>query len=455
RDYNYHSAALVLGTTGEVNQKDLDNDSYYVPGDYSGRTGIEKEYETLLRGEKGVAVLLRDAHGRIQGSYENGKYDKEVVSGHDLKLAIDIDLQSYGEKLMSGKRGAIVMIEPSTGEIRCLVSAPSFDPSLLVGRERGQNHKMLEQDPHKPLYNRAIMGTYPPGSTFKPAQGAIFLKEKVVTPQTLYSCHHGYPLLGNRPACHPHGSPINLVPALATSCNAYFCWGLRALLEDNKRFHTIQDAFENWKNNIVNLGFGYKLNVDLPGERRGYIPNSKVYDKVYAGRWNSSSIISIAIGQGEILATPLQIANLGAIIANRGYYYTPHIVKEISNYPQDSLKIKKMNTHIPKSVFDVIDEGMAMAVLGGTCRGAAIPGISVCGKTGTAENVHGKDHSAFMGYAPRENPQIAICVYVENAGFGASFGVPIAKLMMEYYLTGTISATSIDIERRMINSLIL
>lgn len=454
RDYNYHSAALVLGTTGEVNQKDLDNDPYYVPGDYSGRIGIEKEYESILRGEKGVTVLLRDAHGRIQGSYENGKYDRDVISGHDLKLALDIDLQSYGEKLMAGKRGAIVMIEPSTGEIRCLVSAPSFDPSLLVGRERGNNHKLLEQDPQKPLYNRAIMGTYPPGSTFKPAQGAVFLKEKVITPHTLYSCHHGYPLLGNRPACHPHGSPINLVPALATSCNAYFCWGLRALLEDNKRFHNIQEAFENWKDNMVNMGFGYKLNIDLPGERRGYIPNANVYDKIHAGKWNSSSIISIAIGQGEILTTPLQIANLGAIIANRGYYYTPHVVKGISNYPKDSLKIKKMDTHIPKEVFDVIDEGMAAAVLGGTCRGAAISGISVCGKTGTAENVHGKDHSAFMGYAPRENPQIAICVYVENAGFGASFGVPIAKLMMEYYLTGKISESSLDIEKRMVNSIV-
>ncbi|MDO4771028.1 penicillin-binding protein 2 [Porphyromonas sp.] len=455
RDYNYPSAALVLGTTGEVNQKDIEDDQYYTPGDYSGRTGIERSYEKILRGEKGVSVLLRDAHGRIQGSYEDGKYDKEVVSGHDLKLGLDIELQTYGEKLMQGKRGAIVMIEPQTGEIRCMVSAPSFSPTLLIGRERGANHKLLEQDPQKPLYNRAIMGTYPPGSTFKLAQGAIFLKEKVITPQTLYSCHHGYPLLGNRPACHPHGAPLSLVPAIATSCNAYFCWGLRALLEDNKRFHTIQDAFENWKNNMVNLGFGYKLNVDLPGERRGYIPNAKVYDKVHAGKWNSSSIISIAIGQGEILTTPLQIANLGAIIANKGYYYTPHMVKEITAYPKDSLKIKRMDTHIPPEVFEVIEDGMAAAVFGGTCRGAAIPNIAVCGKTGTIENAHGKDHSAFVGYAPRENPRIAICVYVENAGFGATFAVPIARLMMEYYLKGSLSEGSLEVERRMINAQVL
>ncbi len=454
RDYNYTCGALILGTVGEVNQKDIEKDPYYVPGDYSGRTGVEKSYEHLLRGEKGVSVLLRDAHGRIQGTYEEGKYDKEIISGHDLKLAIDIELQAYGEQLMKGKRGAIVMIEPATGEIRCLVSAPSFDPSLLIGRERGQNHSLLEADPQKPLYNRAIMGTYPPGSTFKPVQPAVFLKEGVITPHTLYSCHLGYPLLGNRPKCHPHGSPTSLVPALATSCNAYFCWGLRALLDDRSRYPSIQEAFEHWKGHVVDMGFGYKLNVDLPGERRGYIPNAKVYDKMLNGRWTSSSVISISIGQGEILATPLQIANFGAIVANRGHYFTPHVVKEVVGLPLDSLHIRRMESHISPDIFDIIDEGMAAAVTGGTCRGAAIPGITVCGKTGTSENVHGKDHSVFMGYAPRHDPQIAICVFVENAGFGATFAVPIARLMMERYLKETLSPDAEETERRMVSTTI-
>ena len=438
RDYNYHSAALLLGNVGEVNQNDIDSDPYYTPGDYSGRTGIELSYEKELRGDKGVSILLRDAHGRTQGRYEDGKYDKAIVSGHDLKLGIDIELQEFGEKLMQGKRGAIVMIEPRTGEIRCMVTAPYYDPSLLVGRERGTNHRMLESDPGKPFLNRAIMGTYPPGSTFKPVQGAVFLTEHAITKEQVFSCYHGYPVLGSKPACHGHPSPLSIVPALATSCNAYFCWGLRALLDDRHKYPSVQEAFEAWKDHIVKLGFGYKLNVDLPSERRGYIPNSKVYDKIYGGRWSSSTIISIAIGQGEILATPLQIANFGTIVANRGYYFRPHVVSEISDYPKDSIRTERIETGISPDIFDVIDQGMAGAVTGGTCRRAAIPGIAVCGKTGTAENPHGKDHSLFLGYAPREDPQIAICVLVENAGFGATYGVPIGKLMLEKYLLGDV-----------------
>ncbi len=452
RDYNYHAGALLLGSVGEVNQKDLAQDAYYALGDYSGRTGIEKSYEAELRGQKGVNILLRDAHGRIQGRYENGKYDKPIASGHDLKLGIDIELQAYGELLMKGKKGAIVMIEPESGEIRCLVSSPSFDPALLVGRDKGINHQMLEMDPGKPFLNRAIMGTYPPGSTFKPVQAAVLLSEGAITPEQNFSCHRGYPLLGNRPACHGHPSPLSLVPALATSCNAYFCWGLRAMLEDRKKYRTIQEAFDLWKNDIVRLGFGYKLDVDLPGEKRGYIPNAKVYDKAYNSNWNSSTIISISIGQGEILATPLQIANFGAIVANRGYYYQPHIVKEIVGLGKDSVRTHKLDSGIAAHIFDVIDKGMAAAVTGGTCRRAAIPGITVCGKTGTAENPHGKDHSVFMGYAPREAPKIAICVYVENAGFGATYAVPIGRLMMEKYLKGELCPESEGIENVMINT---
>lgn len=434
RDYNHPVAALILGSIGEVQPEDIERDPYYIPGDYSGRTGLEASYEKILRGVKGVEVLLRDSKGRIQGKYKNGELDKEVVSGHDLHLGLDIELQAYGEKLMWGKRGAIVMIEPETGLVRCMVSAPSFNPGMLVGKERGKNHNLLAKDTHKPLFNRAIMGTYPPGSTFKLAQGAVFLAENVITPNTVYSCHGGYPLLGGRPKCHPHGSPLSIVPAIATSCNAFFCWGLRAMLENKSKYGSIQNSFDIWKDHMVAMGFGYPLKVDLPGEKRGYIPNSQVYDNIFKKQWNSSSIISISIGQGEILTTPLQIANLATIIANKGHFYTPHLVERIDGLPADTLHIERRSTKMPAGIFQYLDQGMAAAVTGGTCRKAAIPGIEVCGKTGTAENAHGEDHSIFMGYAPRNAPKIAICVYVENAGFGASFAVPIARLMMEKYL---------------------
>ena len=455
RDYNYPSGALILGNVGEVNQATIDQDPYYVPSDYAGTTGIEKSYERFLRGQKGTSVLLRDAHGRIQGQYDEGKLDQELTSGHDLTLSLDILLQEYGERLMQGKRGAIVAIEPKTGEVRAMVTAPFYDPRLLVGRNRGKNYQALEADPQKPLFNRATMGTYSPGSTFKPVQSAAFLQEGAIRPETMYSCYRGYPLLGGRPACHGHPSPLDLRHALATSCNAYFCWGLRELLDNRAHYPTVQEAFEHWKGHIVGMGFGYKLGVDLPSENRGYIPNAQVYDAIYARRWTSSTIISISIGQGEILATPLQLANFAATVANRGYYYTPHLVKEIGGLPTDSIGVKLHRTDIRAEHFDVIDQGMRMAVLSGTCRRANLPNIAVCGKTGTTENVHGKDHSLFIGYAPQEDPQIAIAVLVENAGFGATFALPIARLMIDYYLhDGELSESSRMYETNMLNAVI-
>ncbi len=441
RDYNYPYAGHILGYIAEVDKKTMEKDEYYIRGDYVGKAGVENSYENFLRGEKGTEILLRDAHGRIKGKYEDGIHDKEPVSGKNLKLSIDMDLQAYGETLMQNKRGAIVMIEPSTGEVLCLVAAPNYDPSLLVGRKFQEGYKQLYKDPAKPLLNRAIQGTYPPGSTFKPAQALVYLQEGAIVPSSSFSCHGGYPVLGGRPGCHPHPSPLSLVPAIATSCNSYFCYGLRSLLDDRKKYSTVQEAFEAWKNNIVSEGYGYKLGIDLPGESRGYIPNSKVYDKVFNGRWNSSTVISIAIGQGEVTATPIQIANLGATIANRGYYYKPHVVKEIEDTLIDSIFSNRNYTKIQSKHYEVIAEGMANAVTGGTCRGINLShlGIIVCGKTGTAENPHGKDHSAFMGFAPRENPKVAISVYVENAGFGATYAVPIARLMVEIYLIGVIS----------------
>ena len=459
REYAYPNAALLLGNVGEVNTRDIEADSYYVPGDNSGRTGIEGSYEKVLRGEKGVEILLRDAHGRIKGHYEDGKYDVPAVSGKNLKLSIDIDLQAYGEKLMKNKLGGSVMIEPETGEILCMVSSPTYDPSLLVGRIRGKNYKKLQEDPLKPLFNRPLMAQYPPGSTFKPTQGLIFLQEGVITPETRFTCAHGYTYRGGKPACHGHPSPLPLVGALATSCNSFFPWGLHYMLDDRSRYPSVQQAFDVWKDYMVSMGYGYKLGVDLPGEKRGYIPNSKVYDKIYRKRWNSSTIISIAIGQGEILATPLQICNLAATVANRGYYVTPHVVKEIQDTVLETLYTKKHYTKVDPKYYTYVADGMRGAVMGtaygATCRGANLPDIEVCGKTGTAENPHGKDHSIFMGFAPYQQPKVAIAVFVENAGFGATYAVPIGRLMIEKYLRGNILPESQAIEDNIVNAVIL
>ena len=330
RQYNYNVAANVLGDIREVNARDIENDDYYRPGDYTGDLGIEKSYESWLRGIKGKEILIRDATGRIKGRYNEGADDVSPVAGNNLKLSIDIELQAYGELLMQGKVGAIVCIEPKTGEILALVSSPTYDPALLMGKERGKNYRDLVNNRLKPLYDRSIMAAYPPGSTFKPSQGLIFLQEGIITTSTVYPCHRGYVNAGLRVGCHGHGSPIPLKPALQTSCNAYFCWGFKYMMDKRSKYGSTGKAFEVWKNHMVSMGYGYKLGIDMPGESRGFIPNTAFYDKIYGeGKWVGQTIISDAIGQGEILATPLQIANLSATIANRGYYITPHVVKDI------------------------------------------------------------------------------------------------------------------------------
>lgn len=450
RKYEYDVAANILGNIREVSSADIDSDRYYRPGDYTGDLGIEKSYEKAIRGEKGVEILMKDAYGRIKGKYENGVHDVAPISGHNLTLSIDIELQKYGERLMQGKIGAIVAIEPSTGEVLALVTSPSYDPSLLVGKERGKNYSNLWLDPLKPLYDRSIQAAYPPGSTFKPTQGLILLQEGVVTESTRYPCHRGY-VNGLRVGCHSHAAPISLLPAIQTSCNAYFCWGLKNFLD--KPGTKSADQLTKWKDYLVDMGYGYKLGLDLPSERRGLIPNAEYYEKRFNGRkWSGNSVISISIGQGEVLATPLQIANLAATIANRGYFYTPHVVKEISDSAIDKRYKEKRAPKIKKEYYQMVANGMRMAVTGGTCRLANLPGLDVCGKTGTAQNPHGKDHSAFMGFAPYNNPKIAIAVYVENAGFGATFGVPIGSLMIEKYLNGEIAPGRKALEERMLNS---
>jgi penicillin-binding protein 2 len=439
REYEYPNAALVLGNIGQVNKQDIADDNYYVQGDDSGRSGVERSYETALRGQKGVEVLLRDARGRIQGKYENGKYDVAPVSGKNLALALDMDLQRFGEQLMSNKVGSIVMIEPSTGEILCLVSAPAYDPSILVGRQRGRNHAMLEADPLKPLFDRAVMGTYPPGSTFKAAMGLTLLNEGVITTETHYSCAGGYPPLGGKPKCHAHGSPLSIVPALTTSCNSFFCWGLREMLDNRRRYPTVQERLDRWRDLMRDMGFGRKLGIDLPSEKAGQIPNSRMYDRMHKGRWASSAIISIAIGQGEVLTTPLQLCNLAATIANKGFFYTPHIVRSIEGASLDQAYTQKTYSPISRDCYDIVAEGMRGAVTAGTCRGVALPYVDICGKTGTAQTPFGKDNSIFIGFAPQEQPQVAIAVLVEHGGFGATVAVPIARLMLEKYFKGEIA----------------
>ena len=454
REYAYDAAANVLGNIREVSEADIERDDYYQPGDYCGDLGIEKSFDRYLRGVKGKEILIRDARGRIRGRFEDGARDVAPVSGKDLKLSIDIKLQEYAESLMVNKIGAVVAIEPKTGEILVMVSSPTYSPKMLVGRSRGKNYRTLVNDKYKPLFDRALMGAYPPGSTFKPSQGLIFLEEGVVTLGTPFPCYHGFINGRLKVGCHGHASPIQLKPALQTSCNAYFCWGFKAMI-DNKRskYGSAANAFEVWKNHLVSLGYGYPLGIDLPAEGRGFIPNAKFYNKIYGeGHWSANTIISVSIGQGEILATPLQIANLCATVANRGWFITPHVVKEIQDTVIDEQYRTRRIPTIAGHYFEDVAEGMRMAVTGGTCRLANLPDIEVCGKTGTAQNPHGKDHSAFIGFAPYHDPQIAVCVYVENAGFGATFGVPIGSLVIEKYLKGKISPERKYIEERMLTS---
>ena len=438
RQYNYDVGAHILGDIGEVSKADIANDDYYQQGDYIGSLGVERSYEEYLRGEKGVEILLRDARGRMQGNYMDGALDKAAVPGKNIKLSIDIETQQLGERLLEGKIGSIVAIEPETGEVLCMVSSPSYDPHIMVGRNRGKSHVMLAADAWKPLLNRAIMGAYPPGSTFKTTQALTFLQEGIINTSTLYQCSHGFIFKGLKVGCHGHPAPLPLIPAIATSCNGYFCWGLYYMIGSKAKYGTVQNAMNLWRDYMVSMGFGYKLGIDLPGEKRGMIPNAAFYDKAYKSSWNALTIISIAIGQGEVTATPLQIANLGATIANRGYFITPHVVKEIENDAIDSLYSQKRFTMVEPVYYEEVVKGMRAAVQGGTCRGAALPDIEVCGKTGTAQN-RGKDHSAFMGFAPMDDPKIAVVVYVENGGWGATYGVPIGKLIIEQYLKGELS----------------
>ncbi|NLE33828.1 MAG: penicillin-binding protein 2 [Bacteroidales bacterium] len=442
RKYTRPVAAHLLGYVGEVDNKLLAKDRYYRSGDYIGVSGIEKSYEEQLRGAKGVNIFLVDVHNNIKGSYAEGRYDTVAVPGTNLWSTIDLTLQEYGERLMQNKTGSIVAIEPATGEILTLVSSPTYDPSLLVGRIRSENFQILQADTIKPLFDRALMASYPPGSTFKIMNGLIGLQEAVIRSTSLFSCSNGYHAGALTVGCHSHRSPLNLPEAVAQSCNAWFCNAFRSILE-NPEYSSVQDAFDKWREYLVAFGFGNKLGIDLPNELSGFIPARSYYDRYYGkDRWKALTVISLAIGQGEIGATPLQMANMAAVIANRGSFYIPHVVKKIGEQGAPSpLYTQKYITGISPENFEPVIEGMEGAVNGGegsTARGARLDSIIICGKTGTAQNPHGRDHSIFVAFAPKENPQIAIAVYVENAGFGSTFAAPIASLMIEKYLTGKI-----------------
>ncbi|MHC1702521.1 MAG: penicillin-binding protein 2 [Tenuifilaceae bacterium] len=444
RTYPRSIAGHILGYVGEVDEEIIKNNPYYQLGDYIGINGIEKSYEEALRGKKGVNIYMVDVHNRIKGSYEEGRYDSLAIVGKDIVCTIDSELQEYGEKLMVNKIGSVVAIEPSTGEVLAMVTSPTYDPELLVGRVRTANYRLLQSDTLKPIFNRSLMALYPPGSTFKVVNGLIGLQEGAVYPTTRYGCAGGY-TIGRGVGCHIHPSPVNLIQGIQMSCNTYFCHVFRNII-DKPIFGSTENGFTVWKKHVESFGFGNKLQIDLPNELRGSVPSINFYDRYFRkGGWNSLTIISLAIGQGELGTTPLQMANLATIIANRGYYYAPHVIREIKGGNDLDKKYKEKHfTTIDSTWFNYIVEGMDLAVnappgSGGTATIAALPNIIICGKTGTSQNPHGDDHSVFIAFAPKDNPKIAIAVYVENAGFGASWAAPIASLMMEKYLTDTIT----------------
>lgn len=439
RKYSKPIAGHILGYVSEVDESVVKNDPYYKAGDYIGKLGIEEAYEKNLRGKRGVTIYLVDVYSRIKGSYADGRMDTVAVQGEDIISTVDMDLQEYGELLMKNKSGSIVALEPKTGEVLTLVSSPNYDPGLLVGRIRSENFMKLSADTSLPLFNRAIQAKYPPGSTFKPINGLIGLQEKVIEPSTLFGCSNGYLFIG----CHSHSSPLDLVHGISNSCNAYFCQVYRRILE-NPAYPNVEAAYVKWKEYLDQFGFGQRLGIEFTNELTGFVPSPSYYDRFYGKNgWKALTIISMAIGQGEVETTPLQMANMTAAIANRGYYYTPHIVKSIgAEGKPDGKYLLKHTIEIDSANFESIVLGMEEAVNGGagaTARSAAIRNIIVCGKTGTAENPHGKDHSVFIAFAPKDDPKIAIAVYVENAGFGASYAAPIASLMIEKYLTGEVT----------------
>lgn len=453
REYPFNAGGNLLGYISEVDPEYIKKHPEYRPGDYFGKTGLEAAREEDLRGEKGYHIYLRDSKNRLQNPWHDGEEDRDAVPGKDIVTTIDAHLQQYGQELMDGKVGSVVAIEPETGEILAMVSSPGIDVHMLndIGKYYGQ----LSKNKYKPMFNRTVMSSNnPPGSVFKLVNGLIGLQEGVLKPEYQYPCDHGFAYTKSRRlGCHGHASPLALLDAIAASCNGYFCYVFRNILE-NKKYDSVEEAFNKWREYVLSFGFGHKLGSDFPSELGGNIPTSDFYNKRYGkGRWRFATIVSLSIGQGEIGATPLQIANLAATMANRGYYYIPHLVKDSDEIKIDPKYHERQYTMVDTSYFHTAVKGMYMAVNGGgkgggTAFGAKIPGIDVCGKTGTAQNPHGKDNSVFICFAPMDNPKIAVAAYIENAGFGATWACPIASLMVEKYLTGEVSEERKAVETR-------
>ncbi len=454
RKYPRKSAAHILGYIGEVNQAFIDENNYYRSGDYIGKSGIESSYEELLRGTRGVKRILVDVHNREKGSYLDGLEDTIGITGTTIYTTIDIKLQEYGELLMKNKIGSIVAIDPQTGEILSLISSPNYDPNLLVGREVRKNYPLLSNDSLNPLFNRAIMAKYPPGSIFKTVQALVGLEEGVISENSGFSC------IKSLVNCHNHPSANNVSESIKMSCNPYYYQVFRKIIQQRRALSFFKDSeigLGIWSKKVKKFGFGSDLGTDLPGVKSGFIPDVAFYDKWYGkGRWAFSTIYSLSIGQGEVDVVPLQMANLSAIIANRGYYYIPHLIKKIDKAETiPSQYLKKQYVGVHQKYFEPVIEGMFRVVNegGGTARRAKInDSILVCGKTGTAQNPHGEDHSAFIAFAPKDNPKIAMVVYVENAGFGGTWAAPIASLMMELYLTRAIAPENIEKEKRILEA---
>jgi penicillin-binding protein 2 len=456
RTYPSNAGGNLYGYISEVDAAYIKNNPDYRQGDYAGRTGMEMAYEEQLRGEKGYNIYLRDAHNRIKERYEEGEYDKVAVAGKDVTSTIDAILQAYGEELMQNKVGSLVAIEPSTGEILTMVSSPGLETSKLA--EINKYYQEIVTDPYKPMFNRAVMSPQPPGSVFKLVNGLIGLQEGVITPSSAYSCHGAYTVGNLRVGCHGHSSPLDFRHSIMMSCNTYYCYVFRAIL-DNPKYEIIRDSFTKWKEYVESFGFGVKLNTDIPSEQAGTMPTAEWYDRLHGkNRWRSLSIISLAIGQGEIGSTPLHLANLAATIANRGWFYTPHLQKDMPDNPIDSRFTERHYTMVDTTWFEYVVEGMYLAVNGGagaTGRLANVSGLDICGKTGTAQNPHGNDHSVFICFAPKDDPKIAVAAYIENAGFGGTWACPISGLLVEKYLNGEISEERKWLETNMINGYLL
>jgi len=446
REYPQQSAAHVLGYVSQVPDYILKKNDHYKKNDNFGMTGVENSYEKELRGTQGIQYLIRDVWNRSKGNFQDGKYDSLAVNGKDLELSIDIKLQKYAEQLIQNKKGSIVAIEPSTGEILALVSSPYYDPNLLIGRSRSPNFNRMYKDENKPLFDRSLLAEYPPGSTFKLLNALIGLQEDVIYAGTNFSCDQGWrfsPKLKIR--CHAHNSPLNLTESIAQSCNAYYCYTFRRIIE---KYPTAEEGYDNWRNHILSFGLGNFLNNDLYTGRKGRVPSVDFYNRQYGKkRWKAPTVISLSIGQDALVVSPIQMANMCAAIANRGHYYTPHMVRKINGEPlSDSTYTIPKHTTIDKKHFKTVVNGMKKTFTSkrGTAKTARVKNIEICGKTGTAENPHGEDHSIFIAFAPKDNPQIALAVYIENGGWGSTWAAPIASLMIEKYLTDQVSNTNLE-----------